>query len=178
VVTIQTPRLVIRSYEESDADRWVELCNDDDIGRYLPASEPVTRADYADALKRRRDMEQDRGYCLWAVVERDTNAYVGQCGLKPYELDDVQTEMAYHYLPHAWHKGYGTEAANAVLRYGFGTVGVERVVAVADPRNVGSWRVMEKAGMRYQGLIDDYLGLVGMLYYAERTWWTPEPAAP
>lgn len=174
MVSIQTPRLVIRSYEESDCDHWVELCNDDEIGRYLPPSEPVTPADYADALRRRREMEQARGYCFWAVVERETNTYVGQCGLKPYELDEAQTEMGYHYLPNTWGRGYATEAASAVLRYGFDTVGLERILAVADPNNVGSWRVMQKVGMRYAGLIDDYLGLRQKQFYAERQWWTPD----
>lgn len=175
MVSIETPRLVIRSYQESDGDHWLALCNDDEIGRYLPPSDPVTFADYAGALRRRREMEQARGYCLWAVVDRETNAFVGQCGLLPFEPDEALTELAYHYLPQAWNKGYATEAATAVLRYGFETVGVDRVVAVVDPNNVGSWRVLEKVGMRFSGLTDVY-GLSGLKqYHAESSWWTPDP---
>ena len=61
----------------------------------------------------------------------------------------------------------------AVLAHGLGRAGLDRIVAVAMAENTGSWRVMEKAGMRYEGLVS-YYGLEGLKKYtADRQWWTP-----
>jgi len=69
------------------------------------------------------------------------------------------------------------EAAIAVLAHGLGPVGLDSIMALVVPENVGSWRVMEKVGMRYQGLAD-YYGLKGLKkYVAERGWWS-SPLVP
>ena len=64
-----------------------------------------------------------------------------------------EIDLAYHLARASWNKGYATEAAVAVLGHGLGSVGLERVMAVTLPENVGSWRVMEKAGMRREGIL-------------------------
>ena len=80
-------------------------------------------------------------------------------------------ELAYHYLPSAWGKGYGSEAAAAVIAYGLSVLGLDRIIAICFPENIGSWRVMEKAGMRYVGTAS-YYGLEGLKKYeAERRSW-------
>jgi RimJ/RimL family protein N-acetyltransferase len=68
-------------------------------------------------------------------------------------------------------EGYATEAVIAVLAHALGPLGLDGVMAVAMPDDVGSWRVMENAGMRYEG-IASYYGLDGLKkYVAERNWW-------
>jgi RimJ/RimL family protein N-acetyltransferase len=63
-----------------------------------------------------------------------------------------------------------------VLAHGLGPVGLDCIMAVVVPQNVGSWRVMEKAGMRYAWLVDPY-GLEGLKkYVAAREWWRPPHA--
>jgi RimJ/RimL family protein N-acetyltransferase len=77
-----------------------------------------------------------------------------------------------------WNKGYGTEAMIAVIGHGLGSIGLDRIVAVAMAGNVGSWRVMEKSGMRYEGFAT-YSGMAGLKKYAaERQWWQPPHSAP
>jgi RimJ/RimL family protein N-acetyltransferase len=84
-----------------------------------------------------------------------------------------EIDLAYHFIRACWGNGYGTEAAVAVLAHGLGPVGLDCIMAVVVPQNVGSWRVMEKAGMRYAGLVD-YYGLEGLKkYVAAREWWRP-----
>ena len=64
-----------------------------------------------------------------------------------------------------------------MLGHGLGSVGLDQIMAVAMAGNVGSWRVMEKAGMRYQGLVN-YFGLEGLKkYVADRDWWTAPPGS-
>jgi RimJ/RimL family protein N-acetyltransferase len=66
----------------------------------------------------------------------------------------------------------------AVLAHGLGPVGLDRIMAVAMLENTGSWRVMEKAGMRYEGLVN-YYGLERLKkYVADREWWSPPHDRP
>jgi RimJ/RimL family protein N-acetyltransferase len=123
-------------------------------------------------------MEREIGYAMWAVNEKTTGTFVGQCGIRPVdEGAGPEIDLAYHYIRASWNKGYATEAVIAVLGHGLGPVGLDRIMAVALLANVGSWRVMEKAGMRYQGLVN-YYGLEGLKkYVAERDWWRRPPGS-
>jgi RimJ/RimL family protein N-acetyltransferase len=184
---LETARLVIRTFEASDADAWLAMIADPEVRRFLPGQPVPTVADFRRAIEARHAMERDGGYAMWAVDVKATGAFVGQCGLRPVDsmepAADVpaplaespkrEFDLAYHFTRASWNKGYASEAAIAVLSHGLGQLGLECIIAVAMPGNVGSWRVMEKAGMRYQGLAD-YYGLEGLKkYIAEPEWWRP-----
>ena len=109
-------------------------------------------------MERRHAKARDLGYAIWAVETKETGAYIGQCEYYQYEAEgwEAESEIGDHYLPASWNRGYGTEAARAVLAYGFGTIGLDRVIARVVQENVGSWRIAEKAGMRFEGLATYY----------------------
>jgi RimJ/RimL family protein N-acetyltransferase len=171
---LETARLVIRTFEPRDAGAWIAMVNDPEVNRFLPPSADATMAIFQEAIQRRHSMEREIGYTMWAVEDKATGAFLGQCGIRPVdEGAGPEIDLAYHYTRASWNKGYATEAVIAVLAHGLGPVGLDRIMAVAMPENVGSWRVMEKVGMRYQGLVD-YYGLAGLKkYVAERDWWSP-----
>jgi RimJ/RimL family protein N-acetyltransferase len=75
---------------------------------------------------------------MWAVEVKETDIFIGQCGLYPAEGSGPEVELAYHYAQATWGHGYATEAAIAVLTYGFGSVGLALVIALVMPQNVGS----------------------------------------
>jgi|SRR5579859_3529774 len=156
---LETARLVIRTTEARDADPWLAMVSDPEVRRFLPAGPTPTMEDFPRIAGERQAMEREL-------------TFVGQCGLRPVnEGAGPEIELAYHYTRTCWGKGYGTEAAIAVLAHGLGPVGLEAIMAVVVPENVGSWRVMEKAGMRYEGLTD-YYGMEGLKkYVAAREWW-------
>src|SRR4029077_5827193 len=106
----------------------------------------------------RMTMERDHGHGLWAVERKDTGELIGDCGLMLVEGTGPEIEIAYHYKQMAWNHGYGTEAAIACLAHGFGPVGLEHVIAICFPENVGSWRGLGKAGVGNTG-VGGYLGL-------------------
>ena len=171
---IETARLVIRTFEARDADPWIALVNDPEVLRFVPPGPAATMETFQAALEARHAMERDTGLAMWAVEERQTGMFIGQCGLRPVdEGAGPEIEMAYHYTRSSWNKGYGTEAVIAVLAHGLGPVGLDRIVALAMAENIGSWRVMEKAGMRYEGFAS-YFGLANLKkYVAEQEWWRP-----
>lgn len=131
-------------------------------------------------MRTRHALEDELGYAMWAVEHKSTGEFIGQCGLRPAVLMDPnagsEIDLGYHFTPARWGQGYATEAVVATLAHGLGTAGVPRVMAVAEPENVGSWRVMEKAGMRYAGRAS-YYGLHDLRrYVAERDSWQPPVA--
>jgi ribosomal-protein-alanine N-acetyltransferase len=85
-----------------------------------------------------------------AVVERASGRVIGACGLQLLE-DGPEVELGYRLGRASRGHGYATEAARVWLEYGFETLGLDRIVAVAWPENTASWRVMEKCGMRLVG---------------------------
>jgi [ribosomal protein S5]-alanine N-acetyltransferase len=171
---LETARLVIRTFEPRDAEAWVAMVNDPEVVRFLPPSPDATIESFRDVIERRHAMEREIGYAMWAVDDKATGTFVGQCGIRPVdEGAGPEIDLAYHYTKGSWNKGYATEAVIAVLAHGLGPVGLDRIMAVAMQENIGSWRVMEKAGMGYQGLVD-YYGLEGLKkYVAERGRWSP-----
>ncbi len=173
---LETARLVIRTFESRDAGAWVAMVNDPEVVRFLPPGPARTMETFREVIEARHAMEHEIGYAMWAVDDKTTGTFVGQCGIRPVdEGAGPEIELAYHYIRPSWNKGYATEAAIAVLAHGLGPLGLDRIMAVVMPENIGSWRVMEKAGMRYQGLAS-YFGLEGLKkYVAEPAWWSPPP---
>ena len=167
---LETPRLVIRSFALTDAAGMLHVFGDPEVRRYLPPFPDPTLESMEASVGRRMAMERDRGHGLWAVERKDSGELIGDCGLMLVEGTGPEVELAYHYKQTAWNQGYGTEAAIACLAHGFGPIGLEHVIAICFPENVGSWRVMEKAGMRYEGMAS-YYGLTLKKYVADRTTW-------
>lgn len=164
-VRIETARLVIRTFEPRDAQPWVAMLSDPDVRRYLPTSPIPALGDFSRALERRLRLERETGCALWAVDAKDMGALVGQCGLVPVEGKGPEIEIAYHFAKASWGNGYATEAATAVVEYGLKTIGLERIIAIVMPQNVASCRVVEKAGMQFEG-IATYYGIANLRKYA------------
>jgi len=173
-VRIETARLVIRSFEPADAAGLLALFGDPAVRAYLPPFPEPTLESMEASVARRIAAEREHGHGMWAVERKDTGELIGDCGLMLVEGTGPEVEIAYHYKPTAWNQGYGTEAAVACLGQGFGAIGLDRVIAICFPENVGSWRIMEKAGMRYAGT-GDYYGLKGLKKYVvdRATWAAP-----
>ena len=170
---LETARLVIRTFEARDADRWLAMVSDPEVTRFLPPNAPAPTMELARrVIGERQAMERELGLTMWAVEDKATGTFVGQCGLRPAdEGAGPEIDLAYHFTKACWNKGYATEAVIAVVAHGLGPLGLDSVMAVIVPENVGSWRVMEKAGLRYEGLVN-YYGMAGLKkYVAAREWW-------
>jgi RimJ/RimL family protein N-acetyltransferase len=162
-ILLRTTRLVLRSFDERDVDGWIAMFTDPDVTRYLDQASrerPRTPETFGENLRIRRQMEAELGYAVLAVELADTGVFIGQCGLRPMSRlvagDGCEIDLGYHFAPAYWGHGYATEAVRATLAFGFGSAGLTEIMAVTEPENIGSWRVMEKAGMRYAGTASYY----------------------
>jgi len=173
---IETERLDLRSATLEDAPLLLDLFRRPEVRKYLEPSPEWTIERARQAVEYRRKLEAERGFAQLVVRTKVTGEFIGNAGLHPSRGSSL-IELLYHYLPAAWGKGYGTEVAVAWLDYAFRSLRLEKVIAVCIPQNVGSWRVMEKAGMRYVGL-ESFFGKHRVKkYIAERGTWVPPERA-
>ncbi|MFG2622562.1 GNAT family N-acetyltransferase [Streptomyces sp. NPDC048507] len=151
-IFLETTRLVLRAFTETDADPLVALDNDPEVMRFInggqPTSREVIRAQTLPRLLHDYPCFGTRGY--WAAQAKDTGVFLGWFEFRP--LDDhspAVVELGYRLNRAAWGRGYATEGSRALIRKGFTDLGVEQVTANTMTVNAGSRRVMEKAGLSF-----------------------------
>ncbi|GAA3295793.1 GNAT family N-acetyltransferase [Streptomyces cinereospinus] len=144
-----TERLLLRSWRESDRAPWFALNTDPEVRRYLPGVPDRARTDAG--IDRFQAGLDARGWGFWAVEVRATGVFVGFCGLDPVEEGQPFTgvEAGWRLARPAWGHGYATEAARAVLDFGFAALDLPEILAVTAPGNRRSRAVMERLGMTY-----------------------------
>ncbi|MDA0352785.1 MAG: GNAT family N-acetyltransferase [Chloroflexi bacterium] len=149
---LRTERLLLRPHLESDADDIYAYARLEEWSRYhLPIIPYPYSRDDADtfiAAMLAADWATDAN---WAVVLDER--VIGGVSLR-LEASEQQAELGYSLAPAHWNRGFTTEAARAVLDYAFFVLALDEVVARADARNIGSWRVMEKLGMARTAVIE------------------------
>lgn len=105
-----------------------------------------------------------------SVMLKASSKVIGWCGLGSLDCAPSDIELFYGLSSDHWGKGFATEAANAMLYYGFNIIGLSRIVAVVNPSNLASKRVIEKIGMTYEKTIEELRpelsGYNGEFYYA------------
>ena len=156
---LETRRLDFRHLEPNDLDSLFTLYCDPDVRRYIPDA-PRTLAETKEELDwflHGHPQRPELG--LWATIYRPTNQFIGRCGLLPWTIDGQdEVEVAYLIARSHWGQGLGTEAAQAILDYGFGNLGLTRLICLIDHDNVASIRVAEKIGMIFEKEGQDEMG--------------------
>ena len=155
VPEIETERLRLRGFRPEDLDALCQVFGDPEVMKYISGGKPRTREATEEGLLRSIEGWGKRGFGLWAVEEKATGRVVGYCGL--IHLDDTpEIEVAYGLAKAAWGRGFAVEAARAALEFGFGELNLERIVAVVNPENLASRRVLEKLDMKYTQNVRHY----------------------
>jgi ribosomal-protein-alanine N-acetyltransferase len=157
-VPIETERLRIRHFTADDWEAVHSYTSDPGVMIYLPEevmTEEQTRQFVAESMT-----EEGQAY---AVFLRAEDRLIGQIGFHPWYASRIY-EIGWVFHPRFHRQGYATEAAAALLRYGFESLQVHRVIATCQPENTASWRVMEKLGMQREGHLRKCI-------YRDERWW-------
>jgi len=151
-VFLETERLLLRRFTESDVANLHDLDGDPEVMRFVNGGKPVSRDVIREETLPRflRAYERFEGFGVWAAIERSTGEFVGWFEFYPRKHGSPEeVELGYRLRRSAWGKGYATEGSRAVIRKGFTELGVQRVVAETMAVNAASRRVMEKAGLKF-----------------------------
>jgi RimJ/RimL family protein N-acetyltransferase len=148
---LETERLVLRAFEESDLDALYKAHSDVEVARWL-YNEPRTLEQARDLLGRKiaGELLAEGDWLSSAVIERGTGNFVGDVALHWVSEEHKTGEIGFIFDPDYQGRGYATDAARALVDFAFDGMGFHRVIGRTEARNVASARVLEKLGMRLE----------------------------
>lgn len=169
-IYLETPRLILREFTELDIDNLVDLDSDPLVTLYINGGEPTPRGDVAEQVLPRilqyyKDLDRQG---IWAAIERASGAFMGWFHLRPNRANVAETELGYRLKQKYWGQGIATEGSAALVKKGFEELGLDVIMAAADPANGASRRVMEKVGLKYEKEMMEPDGFVIVRYSLDR----------
>lgn len=147
---LETSRLYTRFLTPEDVSVWKRFFKDEDAIAFLIDDGFNTYEEKATHwMYRQLQRYKDNRYGLQALIHRQTNEFIGQCGLLLQEVDGIiETEVGYHILKQYWGQGFAPEAARCFIRFAFDNNLSNSVISIIDRNNVKSQRVAEKNGLK------------------------------
>lgn len=143
-----TRRLSFRPINAADFDSLLRMNSDPEVMKYVGDGsirnhhQMLVELDMLISHYTRKP-----GLGIWALESKDSCSFIGAAGLAYYD-NTTEIELGYRILKEYWNKGYATEAANSILKYGFEVLRLKKIVSSAHPENLASRKVMEKTGMK------------------------------
>lgn len=145
-LSLHTERLILRELSPEDTPALARILGDAEVMRHSVRG-VLSERQTGEFIDGCRHSYRQYGFGPWAVVDRSSLTLAGFCGLNAERVDDVdEIEIGYRLAPEFWGKGLGTEAARAALSHGFDTVGIASMIAIVEPANVASVKVIQKLG--------------------------------
>jgi RimJ/RimL family protein N-acetyltransferase len=147
IKTLETDRLFLREFFDSDYNDLCEILQDKDV---MYAYE---HSFSEDEVKRWYDKlivghYKKYGFGLWAVIHKETNEILGQCGLTIQNINGNEyLEIGYHFKKKHWHNGYAVEAASGCKEHAFEKLNAEKVYSIIRENNLASQNVAKRIGM-------------------------------
>ena len=165
MMKLETERLILRDFVQDDWRRVLEYQSDPLYLRYYDWTERTPEAvqEFVGWFLDHQAQKPRIKYQL-AVVLKSNNQLIGNCGIRMDEVNALEADIGYELDPKHWNHGYATEAASAIVDFGFNNFGLHRVWSWCVADNVGSVHVLEKLGMRLEGHLRE------KEYYKNR-WW-------
>ena len=142
--------------------------------RYIGDGRPWPEERARRFVARQIELFDERGFCLWKLTPRldgEARGLIGFCGLQPLpeiEPGIMEIEIGWWLARAWWGRGLATEAGRAAMRDGFERIGLERIVAIAQPANTRSVGIMRKLGMRFERMANPR-GIPVVLYALDVT---------
>lgn len=162
---IETERFYLRELSIDDAQSFYDLNADPEVVKHTGDKE-FGNISEAESFLRNYNQYKLYGYGRWAVIDKKNDAFLGWCGLK-YSPDLDEVDLGFRFFRKYWNHGFATEAAKACIDYGFKNLNLDKIVGRAMEANIGSVKVLEKAGMKFVGKFEFDLH-PGVLYQIEK----------
>jgi len=160
---LETERLILTVPSMQDYDNLLSLRTDPVVmasasneGSEFGSGKPQAPEQVKEHIELAQGYFDEYGLCFFCVFEKSTGNFIGQAGLFHwcYKLDQPDIELAYRLFEKYWDKGYGTELAKALIKWGLNDRKLPRIIAPVHPDNIRSVNVLKKAGMKFDGKIN------------------------
>lgn len=152
---LETQRLILRKFEETDAERLFILDSDPEVMKYIGVPPLSDISESENVIKMIQQQYLDNGVGRLAVIEKESGLLIGWSGLKliTQEINGYNNiyDLGYRFIPEYWGKGYALESAKASLDFGFNDLKAETIYAHAHSENDGSNHILRKLGFEKTG---------------------------
>jgi ribosomal-protein-alanine N-acetyltransferase len=149
---LETDRLFIRPWTPADPPAFTGLTEDPEVMRYVHGGQPYAEDEVDEWFARQARQLAEHDVCMGALIEKATGRLVGIAGTQPLGTTG-NFEIGWWLARDVWGRGYATEAGGAAMRHVLETLGHKRVVAIIDPDNEPSKRVVGRLGMHYESRV-------------------------
>lgn len=153
---ITTERLHLRAATPADAKDMLLYLSDPEVMEYTGMEPFQTTEDVLDEIRWYRSLVEEGSGIRWGITHKETGKMIGSCGFHNREPKHFRAEIGYELSREYWGKGIASEALQAVVRYGFDHLRLERIEALIEPENEPSLRLVEKNGFLREGLLRHY----------------------
>jgi [ribosomal protein S5]-alanine N-acetyltransferase len=145
-IVTQTPRLIVREFLPEEENTYLNHFNDEMVLLYIPKRSREERMGIF-----RKALEQyavDKKSGIWGIFNKADGSFMGSCLLRPFNNEPGKLELGYSLDRKHWGGGIATEMAIAMVAHGFTGADITEIVAITELPNIGSQRVLEKAGFK------------------------------
>jgi len=152
---LETDRLIFRRLTLGDLDELYSLYGNPNVKKYV-YEDAMTYEETRDELEWIINVYASQpGFGLWGTILKETNEFVGRCGLLRWTIEErPEVELTYMLAEKYWGRGLGTEAARALMKYGFEELKLPRLICCIDKENLASIRVAENLGLTFEKEVD------------------------
>jgi len=155
--TLEAVRLMLRAMRIEDADFLLKEWSDPLVTQLMCDEEPLqTRAQAEEFLHRLQTPDRILDSKWWGIELKSDGHLIGTCGYLRWNPQHHRAEIGYDLCPNSWGQGLMPEALQALIRYGFGEMDLNRIEAMTHIANLRSQRVLAKLGFQREGLLREY----------------------
>ncbi|WP_167959063.1 GNAT family N-acetyltransferase [Anaerosporobacter faecicola] len=166
-VILETDQFILRKLTMDDLDAWYAILSDEEAMQYYP--KPFDREKTKSWIEWNIDNYSKYGFGLWGVVSKETNQFLGDCGITMQNIHGkMRPEIGFHIDKRYWKRGYATHLAKACLRYAFDVLKLDEVFCYQKYTNIPSRRVAEKMGMKFREEYPDEVNTKTSVYSIKR----------
>ena len=151
---IETERLILREFRESDLDGMFELDSDPEVHRYLGNKPVKTKEESQRIIASALKQYKERGIGRWAVIEKSSGEFMGWSGIRlntEYNMNGFTRyyDVGYRLIKRYWGKGFATESGKAAVNYAFNVLKLPELYATTEIGNQASHNALLKIGLHY-----------------------------
>ena len=152
---LETKRLIFRQLTLADLDSLYTLYNNPKVKKHVYDEDMSYEATKEKLEWLIHVYASEPGFGLWGTIFKDTEEFIGRCGLLQWTIDErPEVELTYMLAEKYWRQGLATEATQVLMQYGFEELKLPRMIACIDVENVASIKVAEKLGMTFEKEVD------------------------
>ena len=149
---IETERLILRNLTEGDINDVFEYTSDPEVAKYVPWEYHKSIDTSKSFVEYTINNYNSGNLANWGIVHKEDNKLIGGCGFVHWEPEHFKAEVGYTLARKYWGKGLVSEAVRTLLKFGFERMYLNRIQAKCVTENIGSARVMEKNGLKFEGI--------------------------